>query len=173
MCENSSAPDLAEQQVTLKAPTRANCATYEIERIPSVVRLIRDVTPNGRVRVLMTNSFSTPKPFRLDSLGPLSPALAHRGSSSSGSSTAWRSKRFRDSLISPCSKTLLPRWCSLDNLCAALALADQLEQALTRPNRAMHWVRCAPCCWLLAWRTSNTRCALRRSPPSTASPHPA
>lgn len=45
----------AECEVDLSAPTAADAATYEIERTPTRVRLIRDVTPAGSVRVLMTS----------------------------------------------------------------------------------------------------------------------
>lgn len=45
----------AECEVVLSAPKAADAATYEIERTPTRVRLIRDVTPAGSVRVLMTS----------------------------------------------------------------------------------------------------------------------
>ena len=45
----------AEREVDLAAPTAADAATYEILRTPTRVRLIRDVTPAGSVRVLMTS----------------------------------------------------------------------------------------------------------------------
>ena len=45
----------AEALVSLPAPNRANAADYECPRTPSTVRLIRQVTPNGQVRVLMTS----------------------------------------------------------------------------------------------------------------------
>lgn len=48
-----------EQVVTLAAPTRADAATYELQRRPTRVRLIRDVTPAGSVRVLMTSLLDT------------------------------------------------------------------------------------------------------------------
>jgi hypothetical protein len=44
-----------EAIVTLPAPKRTDAADYECPRRPSTVRLIRDVTPQGTVRVLMTS----------------------------------------------------------------------------------------------------------------------
>jgi hypothetical protein len=45
----------AERVVTLEAPGEQDVCDYELERTPTSVRLIRDVTPSGRVRVLMTS----------------------------------------------------------------------------------------------------------------------
>lgn len=45
----------AERIVTLQAPSKRDACDYELARMPSTVRLIRDVTPSGRVRVLMTS----------------------------------------------------------------------------------------------------------------------
>ncbi|MFT0174583.1 transposase [Paraburkholderia mimosarum] len=45
----------AERVVTLAAPSEQDACDYELARSPSTVRLIRDVTPSGRVRVLMTS----------------------------------------------------------------------------------------------------------------------
>jgi hypothetical protein len=45
----------AECIVTLNAPGEQDAHDYELARTPSTVRLIRDVTPSGRVRVLMTS----------------------------------------------------------------------------------------------------------------------
>lgn len=44
-----------EQVVSLAAPSAADAASYELLRIPTRVRLVRDVTPTGSVRVLMTS----------------------------------------------------------------------------------------------------------------------
>jgi hypothetical protein len=41
--------------VTLDAPSERDARDYELARTPTTVRLIRDVTPSGRVRVLMTS----------------------------------------------------------------------------------------------------------------------
>ncbi len=41
--------------VTLAPPSAADTATYTLARTPTRVRLIRDVTPDGSVRVLMTS----------------------------------------------------------------------------------------------------------------------
>ena len=41
--------------VQLAPPTPADAATYELARAPTTVRLIRDVTPTGSVRILMTS----------------------------------------------------------------------------------------------------------------------
>ena len=48
-----------EQVVTLKPPSRADATTYQLRRIPTRVRLIRDQTPTGSVRVLMTSLLDT------------------------------------------------------------------------------------------------------------------
>lgn len=45
----------AERVVTLEAPGEQDARDYDLARTPSTVRLIRDVTPSGRVRVLMTS----------------------------------------------------------------------------------------------------------------------
>ena len=45
----------AERVVTLDAPGELDARDYELARTPTTVRLIRDVTPGGRVRVLMTS----------------------------------------------------------------------------------------------------------------------
>jgi hypothetical protein len=44
-----------EQIVTLPAPTRQEAADYECPATPTTVRLIRVVTPNGRIHVVMTS----------------------------------------------------------------------------------------------------------------------
>lgn len=46
---------LAEQVVTLAAPERQDAADYECPIEPQIVRLVRHVAPNGKIRVLMTN----------------------------------------------------------------------------------------------------------------------
>ena len=45
----------SEHVVTREAPVEQDARDYELERTPTTVRLIRDVTPSGRVRVLMTS----------------------------------------------------------------------------------------------------------------------
>jgi Transposase DDE domain len=45
----------AQRVVTLAAPGEQDAQAYELARTPATVRLIRDVTPSGRVRVLMTS----------------------------------------------------------------------------------------------------------------------
>ncbi|MFM0088870.1 transposase [Paraburkholderia sediminicola] len=45
----------AERVVRLEAPGEQDAHDYELMRTPTTVRLIRDVTPSGRVRVLMTS----------------------------------------------------------------------------------------------------------------------
>ena len=46
---------LAEQIVTLPAPTQRDATDYECPATPQVVRLVRHVASTGNVRVLMTN----------------------------------------------------------------------------------------------------------------------
>jgi len=45
----------AEQIVTIRKPNRRDCEDYHCESTPSQVRLIRIVTPNGRLYVVMTS----------------------------------------------------------------------------------------------------------------------
>jgi hypothetical protein len=45
----------ATKQVTLPAPNRQDAADYECPATPTTVRLVRVVTPNGRVHVVMTS----------------------------------------------------------------------------------------------------------------------
>ena len=45
----------AERVVTLEAPSEQDACDYELARTPTTVRLIRDLTPSARVRVLMTS----------------------------------------------------------------------------------------------------------------------
>ncbi len=45
----------AQRIVTLAAPHAADAITYELRRETTTVRLIRDVTPTGSVRILMTS----------------------------------------------------------------------------------------------------------------------
>lgn len=63
----------SEQVVTLAAPRAAEASTYEIQAIPTTVRLIRDVTPGGNIRVLMTNLLDTQR-YPAEQFG----ALYHR-----------------------------------------------------------------------------------------------
>lgn len=46
---------LQEQLVMLDAPDEQDVADYECPATPPIVRLVRQITPNGQVRVLMTN----------------------------------------------------------------------------------------------------------------------
>jgi len=63
----------AETLVTLAPPRAADAATYALHRTPTPVRLIRDVTPTGSVRVLMTSLLDTAR-YPAASFG----ALYHR-----------------------------------------------------------------------------------------------
>ena len=45
--------------MTLPPPHRQDAIDYECPRLPSMVRLIRQVTPTGKVRVLMTSLLDT------------------------------------------------------------------------------------------------------------------
>jgi len=49
----------AERLITLRASDAADCLTYECEAKPTTVRVIRVVTPNGRVHALMTSLLDT------------------------------------------------------------------------------------------------------------------
>ncbi|MCP3721474.1 IS4 family transposase, partial [Paraburkholderia sp. CNPSo 3281] len=60
----------AERVVTLAAPSEQDAHDYELARLPSTVRLIRDVTPSGRVRVLMTSLLDVQR-YRAATFGAL------------------------------------------------------------------------------------------------------
>jgi Transposase DDE domain len=49
----------SEQIVTIRAPKTIDCMDYECEQIPSQVRLVKVITPNGKVYVLMTSLLDT------------------------------------------------------------------------------------------------------------------
>lgn len=51
--------DLAEEVVVLSAPTSVQAGDYDCPAVEQAVRLIRQITPDGKVRVLMTNLFDT------------------------------------------------------------------------------------------------------------------
>jgi hypothetical protein len=46
---------LSEQLVMMSAPNKPDARDYECDRVPHQVRLIRQVAPNGKLRVLMTS----------------------------------------------------------------------------------------------------------------------
>jgi hypothetical protein len=50
---------MAEQIVTIGKPKARYCTDYECQPIPSQVRLVRIVTPNGRMYVVMTSLFDS------------------------------------------------------------------------------------------------------------------
>lgn len=62
--------DEEERIVTLGAPSGADGATDDLQVRPAQVRLIRDVTPGGRIRVLMTNLLDTCR-YPADQFGAL------------------------------------------------------------------------------------------------------
>ena len=49
----------SEAQITLKHPKARAAQDYELQRLPTRMRLIRDLTPAGSVRVLMTSLLDT------------------------------------------------------------------------------------------------------------------
>ncbi len=62
--------NLTEQIVTLKPPHAHDAGTYELAKTVTTVRLIRDVPPGGKVRVLMTNLLDA-EPFPAADFGAL------------------------------------------------------------------------------------------------------
>lgn len=46
---------LPESVVALRAPDAADCADYECAQTPTLVRLVRVVTPNGRIHAVITS----------------------------------------------------------------------------------------------------------------------
>jgi hypothetical protein len=61
---------LSEQIVMLRAPDRRDAEDYECECAPQRVRLVRQVAPSGKLRVIMTNLFDTVR-FPASSFGAL------------------------------------------------------------------------------------------------------
>lgn len=53
------ASGLAEKVVSLRPPNARDAADYDCPVVPTLVRLIRVVTPNGQIHVLMTSLFDT------------------------------------------------------------------------------------------------------------------
>jgi hypothetical protein len=49
----------SERVVTLRAPNARDAKDYECPMTPTTVRLVRVVTPNGRVHVVMTSLLDT------------------------------------------------------------------------------------------------------------------
>lgn len=126
-----------ERVVRLSAPTRAQSAHYGIAATQTTVRLIRDVTPNGKVRVLMTNLLDVQR-YPAEHFG----ALYHR---------RWRIEeafkriKHRMRVEAPSGLTRLAfeqdfaAKVLADNLCVLLAAstdtATQTSDPLSRPNR--------------------------------------
>jgi len=61
---------LPEQIVTLRAPDRRDAIDYECPSTPQTVRLVRNVAPNGKVRVLMTSLLDSAR-FSVSEFGDL------------------------------------------------------------------------------------------------------
>ena len=110
---------LPEAIITLAPPSAADARTYAITRTPTRVRLIRDVTPTGRVRVLMTSLLDAER-FPAADFG----ALYHR---------RWRVEeafkrlKHRLRLEAPTGLTHL----AFQQDFAAKILADNLQRVLT------------------------------------------
>lgn len=125
--------DEDERIVTLGAPSRADAAVYDLESRPTQVRLIRDVTPGGRIRVLMTNLLDTGR-YRAEQFG----ALYHQ---------RWRVEeafkriKHRLRLEAPTGLSYLAFQQDFaakvlsDNLCALLAARRDESDPASRPNR--------------------------------------
>lgn len=126
----------AERVVTLDAPNRHDARDYELARTPTTVRLIRDVTPSGRVRVLMTSLLDAQR-YPAASFG----ALYHR---------RWRVEeafkrlkhRLRLESVTGLDYLALQQDFGAkilaDNLCTLLSELDvpRENQRASRPNRA-------------------------------------
>ena len=123
----------SEQVVTLAAPRAAEASIYEIQAIPTTVRLIRDVTPSGNIRVLMTNLLDARR-YPAEQFG----ALYHR---------RWRVEeafkriKHRLRLEAPSGLTYLAFQQDFaakvlaDNLCQLLSAETEPPDAASRPNR--------------------------------------
>lgn len=111
-----------EAFVTLAEPSAADALTYEIDRAPTRVRLIRDVTPAGNVRCLMTSLLDTQR-YPVAEFG----ALYHQ---------RWRIEeafkriKHRLRLEAPTGLTHL----AFQQDFAAKILADNLQRVLTAPT---------------------------------------
>ena len=124
---------LLEQVVTLKPPHARDSSAYELAQTGTTVRLIREVTPCGKIQVLMTNLLEAER-FPAADFG----ALYHQ---------RWRIeeafKRLKHRLwleaVSGLSYLALQQDFAAkilaDNLCALLVEADVPSTALSRPNR--------------------------------------
>ena len=125
--------DEEERIVTLGAPSGADGATDDLQVRPAQVRLIRDVTPGGRIRVLMTNLLDTCR-YPADQFG----ALYHQ---------RWRVEeafkriKHRLRLEAPTGLSYLAFQQDFaakvlaDNLCVLLAARLDKPDANSRPNR--------------------------------------
>ncbi|MBT0964253.1 IS4 family transposase [Denitromonas sp. IR12] len=125
--------DEHERTVTLAAPTGLDAATYDLVRQPTQVRLVRDITPNGHVRVLMTNLLDACR-YPAEQFG----ALYHQ---------RWRVEeafkriKHRLRLEAPTGLSYLALQQDFaakvlaDNLCVLLAARSQRPEAASRPNR--------------------------------------
>ena len=119
--------------MTLAAPRVAEASIYEIQAIPTTVRLIRDVTPSGNIRVLMTNLLDARR-YPAEQFG----ALYHR---------RWRVEeafkriKHRLRLEAPSGLTYLAFQQDFaakvlaDNLCQLLSAETEPPDATSRPNR--------------------------------------
>ena len=122
-----------EQVVALAAPRAAEASIYEIQPVPTPVRLIRDVTPGGNIRVLMTNLLDARR-YPAEQFG----ALHHR---------RWRVEeafkriKHRLRLEAPSGLTYLAFQQDFaakvlaDNLCQLLSAETEPPDATSRPNR--------------------------------------
>ena len=111
-----------ESLVTLDAPSTADAGLYAIDRTPTRVRLIRDTTPTGNVRVLMTSLLDAAR-YPAAEFG----ALYHQ---------RWRIEeafkriKHRLRLEAPTGLTHL----AFQQDFAAKILADNLQRVLTAPT---------------------------------------
>lgn len=122
-----------ERVVTLAAPSRLDAATYDLAIQPTQVRLIRDLTPGGRIRVLITNLLDARR-YPVEQFG----ALYHQ---------RWRVEeafkriKHRLRLEAPTGLSYLALQQDFaakvltDNLCVLLAARPGHENPASRPNR--------------------------------------
>lgn len=118
--------------MTLAAPRVAEASIYEIHPVPTTVRLIRDVTPSGNIRVLMTNLLDARR-YPAEQFGRSTTAAGEWRRPSSGSSIACAWRRPAGSPISPFSRTSPPRWPTTSASCSAPRRSRPTPPS--RPNR--------------------------------------
>lgn len=142
----------AEAVVTVRAPTKVHCAEYGCERTPTTVRLVRVVTPNGRIHAVMT-SLMDPAAYPVEAFGELYHArwrieeafkrLKHRLALENTSGLSWLAAQQDFG-----AKVLADNLHALTVLEASGQMLEGAEYKINRTYAFAHLKRCLPR-WLL------------------------